>query len=976
MRKMKCMNKFIIIIGVLLFLFDTVEAQQDTNFHKTDSLNIYNSLRSLSSSDNDELKFPITFQSPQAVAFSRYGEYPVSHATGVPQINIPLYEIQFKDIKLPISISYHASGIKVDDVATPVGLGWVLNSGGLITRRISGVADNASREKDVNSEKDFEDLIKVYTTANMWEYYFRHTDTQSDRYIYNFNGNSGVFRFASSNKEILTIPYAPLQIKKTSKGFTIIDTDGIIYSFEEDEITGSDSERYVTAWYITKIESQLTGAVINFKYKKGQSYSAGGEYISTVSKGTDYEIKAGINLGENMYADEIVNKEKVDKTQISSNFSPTLLDEITWGNNKITLEYSSDRKDVQKERLKTITISNKSDVIRYISFNNNAYWETSDFKSSRMRLESVDIKDKNNQSIGEIYKFGYNNTPLPAYIQFPSFIQSNKDYWGYYNGGKSKMFIPSPFIENGAWSTNRGPIEDYMKACILEKIEYPTGGYTLFEYEANQVSNAYEYNLSSSIVGGLRVKSITSFSNGQTIKKSYTYSGNATQMIKKDMYQFYQKKIYAYPGAPLLGVFAHVIWTVSTSSPIYPITGWVDSPVFYNEVTEYVDNQNQKAGKTVYSYIQNIADIRNEYPYKLIGDDLPRFFHPYKNYDPGLFNPLLKSEKVYAFSNNQYVLKKETANDYSFIDKGRFVYGVSIGFRDQLIDFGSPSGLSYYPYESLEEYVRENVAYYNMEAFRHFYLLSSTVITDYNENGNIIAKKNYSYDAEYRLLTPIKTTVENSNGTRIEDSATYSFNMNTYPYKEMVLQNILSPVIKHTKSNKVGQLSVVENIYRKEGSIFVIDSINSGITGKMESRLNYRNYDQYSNPLYISKDNAIQVVYLWSYNGQYPIAEIKNASYADVEKVVKTLFGVSDINALSKLDKPNETTLKSENLQKALPNALVTTYTYQPLVGMTSMTDPRGVTTTYEYDSFGRLKTAKDASGKVINTYDYHYQNQ
>lgn len=68
--------------------------------------------------------------SPQASALARYGEYPVSLATGVPEISIPLYDIRLGGYTLPVSISYHASGIKVDDVASTVGLGWVLNAGG------------------------------------------------------------------------------------------------------------------------------------------------------------------------------------------------------------------------------------------------------------------------------------------------------------------------------------------------------------------------------------------------------------------------------------------------------------------------------------------------------------------------------------------------------------------------------------------------------------------------------------------------------------------------------------------------------------------------------------------------------------------------------------------------------------------------------------------------------------------------------
>jgi YD repeat-containing protein len=54
----------------------------------------------------------------------------------------------------------------------------------------------------------------------------------------------------------------------------------------------------------------------------------------------------------------------------------------------------------------------------------------------------------------------------------------------------------------------------------------------------------------------------------------------------------------------------------------------------------------------------------------------------------------------------------------------------------------------------------------------------------------------------------------------------------------------------------------------------------------------------------------------------------------------------------------------------------MTTYTYDPLVGMTSMTDAKGQTTTYEYDSFQRLKVIKDQNGKILKQMDYHYQNQ
>ncbi|HMR58821.1 MAG TPA: hypothetical protein PKC10_15970, partial [Cyclobacteriaceae bacterium] len=67
--------------------------------------------------------------SPNARQFTKYGEYPVSHFTGVPQISIPLYTIRSRDIEVPISLSYHASGIKPNDQDGIISAGWTLHYG-------------------------------------------------------------------------------------------------------------------------------------------------------------------------------------------------------------------------------------------------------------------------------------------------------------------------------------------------------------------------------------------------------------------------------------------------------------------------------------------------------------------------------------------------------------------------------------------------------------------------------------------------------------------------------------------------------------------------------------------------------------------------------------------------------------------------------------------------------------------------------
>jgi YD repeat-containing protein len=55
-------------------------------------------------------------------------------------------------------------------------------------------------------------------------------------------------------------------------------------------------------------------------------------------------------------------------------------------------------------------------------------------------------------------------------------------------------------------------------------------------------------------------------------------------------------------------------------------------------------------------------------------------------------------------------------------------------------------------------------------------------------------------------------------------------------------------------------------------------------------------------------------------------------------------------------------------------DAQMTTYTYNPLVGITSQCDPRNRITYYDYDSYSRLKDIKDNDGNIIKAYDFQYQ--
>ena len=95
-------------------------------------------------------------------------------------------------------------------------------------------------------------------------------ETQSDRYFYNFNGRSGVFRVDFQNGDVKTIPYSALKISigtSNSGSYMITAEDGVKYYFTKEELSGSSQgSQYYTSFYLTKIEDPELVNNINISY--------------------------------------------------------------------------------------------------------------------------------------------------------------------------------------------------------------------------------------------------------------------------------------------------------------------------------------------------------------------------------------------------------------------------------------------------------------------------------------------------------------------------------------------------------------------------------------------------------------------------------------------------------------------------------------------------------------------------------------
>jgi len=143
------------------------------------------------------------------------------------------------------------------------------------------------------------------------------------------------------------------------------------------------------------------------------------------------------------------------------------------------------------------------------------------------------------------------------------------------------------------------------------------------------------------------------------------------------------------------------------------------------------------------------------------------------------------------------------------------------------------------------------------------------------------------------------------------------------------------------------------------------------------SEISYK-YDNKGNVIEVKLiQSNIVTAYLWSYAQQYPIAKIEGLSYEQVRSVL----GENLINSLARAIRPSDNEIRDihRRIQTAHPDAFVTTYTHIPLVGISSITDPRGITTYYNYDAFGRLREVylrENGQKQILQAYDYRYRSQ
>ncbi len=250
--------------------------------------------------------------------------------------------------------------------------------------------------------------------------------------------------------------------------------------------------------------------------------------------------------------------------------------------------------------------------------------------------------------------------------------------------------------------------------------------------------------------------------------------------------------------------------------------------------------------------------------------------------------------------------------------------------------------------------------------------LANMKVYEYVDDQIIETTTVYEYNPVYNFMFEERIHANNV----IKISYTYPFDYTTQPFTDMVNKNIISRVVEKTTTKDEKVISSLKTDYYGSENLFLPRKVQHST-----NKVNYydvRTYDAYDPDgqviQYTDKDNIPNVI-IWSYSYQYPAFEIKNITLEQLKAAIGT--NLFDEMYYSVYISDNRMVEITRELRQKLPDHLITTAVYKPLVGMKSITDARGITTYHGYDEAGRLKETyiiEDGEKKILQAYDYHYR--
>lgn len=932
----------------------------------------------------------LTPKSPDVTAMEKFGSYPVNLYTGLPTIEIPIFEIKAGSVNIPVKLSYHASGIKVTDVATSVGMGWSLIYGGAVTRQVRGLPDEINAGllgKTIASDVQAALGAPCYNEDVRFAFEqmaSNNVDIERDIFSVNIPSKSNQFILRDETDYQWLMPEASKIIfskatnpNNSNSYFHIIDETSNNYVFNETEVTTNVG---VTTWLLTRIQGKNITDAVSYEYYTEASFSRTHEIYEsiTINDNPSGTVPSGTLTPNSDYPTP-------NLVSVNNAVEQRLPKTIYFPNGKIefVLE-STDRLDgfgkaIDKIEIYSYKVSTESyELVKFFDLVHE-YKERED-ESPVLFLSEVKLMDNANTELGK-YEIDYNE-----YISFPAIQSKAKDYWGYANSSANTSLIPDQSISlylGGPSSpttimiggANRDIDFASMATWTISRITYPTGGATDFEFNANQ----YFDGTTNKQVGGLRISRILNFNSfHQTDNlvlyntKVYRYGenedGNGHLRTNLSLQYESKQKIFDYqPGTPpsLNYSYDSRRYTSNLTGPLFPNEG---SPVTYSMVTEYdEDNSPMVNGKTVYEYREaddGLVTLVNS----------SKFFVQSKHWNRGQ----LVRKRVYG---NDTKLKYKEENTYQVMDNGttsdlcgRLVQAQNIyqSARPNNSTCYSPSNdfdpnqIYYFEYGNCKLIRTETYNYDDADDTKYVYKKTETdyntntfqvkEVREYNSDGSIDYQKfryvtdlsNLSGSHTGNALALYQMKENNDISTPVEvvslhenvgdtEPRVLAGKFTNYQLKTFALKNYILPDNIHLLEIPSSP-SVLENSFTPL-NVTIGGSITKDSHYSM--RLDFGTYNTYGQLLNYQLVGGAPTAFA------YNTTILDNVFHSFVTSVTQNSGGTTN---------------------------LTTTYDSElPLVGIKQLTAPNGLDTYYEYDTFGKLARVRDHQSNLTHNYSYQF---
>ncbi|UCA62033.1 DUF5977 domain-containing protein [Chryseobacterium rhizoplanae] len=934
--------------------------------------------------------------------------------TGSLNFDIPLISIPLKGSnKFDINLNYFSKPFNPSEVPNEVGLNWNLNDDYYIMTgaNYDGFTNDERINDNVNNLNTFE---LDYNNPTMYNYYggtsgqhyltnyfFQRQSNPHKKYYFKIKDIKGYFVvdnygipvvYAGNHNVKVNLgnygsrSFASIKQNGCNVGsskITLTDDKGNVYTFGGDDnalettyansastIYSSENSSvlyngniYISGWKISKI-SYNNGDIIEYFYKDVNKQNTYHDYCWTRSDIWTYDTapplpQLDVLKQNNMYVQRRKAVEQI--TGVITNdtyetafdyfqyFSPSeidvkksILDKIKI-NDAYELKYSYMRSDNPEESslifLNNISLYNGSQKLNDVSMK----YASLGTNNKRTFLNKVILNN------GEEYIMDYYNTN-----NFPSYFElANTDLLGLY--ARNRTFSPNNNISE-TYKAKAYP-EDF-DIGLLKYVIVPNKGKNTFEYERGNYSEIFSADSGASPL--LAVFNKVGTTNIPRIKKINWYDNKNTLLYKK----YFDYAVAGISTGTLNSV--RTAFRVNSTHRGYGIPHdgtYRQDNLTYNYVKEYDDK-----GSIVYTFTDNKTNAnysiakgyhRGTGQWRVMS--ALSMFNYNISQDRSSERGQVVSKKIYDLNNN---LLKEITNHYE-----RKTLSSRLISECPSLDYWNNGA------------VVDNLLNPITNIYREFFYLSSQEVAEYFNGKKFEQKNKFIYDdSNYYNLKSQETT--SPDGTIAKTNNFYASEKNN---QKLINSNAVAVPLEVSVLKNGVLNSKTEIKYDNSNSLFPTSALIYNVENGTASSSTFDKYDSKGNLVQYTSNEGIPTTIIFGYHQTQPIAQIIGATYSQVMQA----FGLDGNNPNNytqleivkksdlDIDDTTENTFVAEldifKNKAELKDFKITTYAYDPLIGVKVMSPSTGVKEFYKYNNLNQLERIIDADKKIVKEYKYNH---